>query len=191
LKKFILGLICGIGLTTVIFPFATYASAEDTEHVDVQRPNFPVEVNGTRINVNETFSAFPLLLYKDITYFPMTWNYAQGLGLSIAWNPDTGLDIQNERNTVNELKQQDSGTENTETHYSAVLPSYQIKVNGKTVDNTHEPYPVLNFRGITYFPMTWRFAHDEFHMTTEWSIDGGFKIATQGKQIPAHQNRRN
>jgi hypothetical protein len=175
--------------SVAIIPFMTYAFAGDTA-VDVQRPNFPVEVNGTRINVNETYSAYPLLLYKDVTYFPMTWDYVRGLGLSITWNPDTGLDIQNEGNAVNELKPQDSENENTSTHYSAVLPSYAIKVNGKVIDNASEPYPVLNFRGVTYFPMTWRFAHDEFNMTTEWSNPEGFKIATQGKQIPVHQNHR-
>ncbi|MBE1444308.1 hypothetical protein [Paenibacillus sp. OAS669] len=191
MNKLLRSLYAPIALSVAILPFATCASARGIEPINVQRPNFPVEVNGTRINVNETYSAYPLLLYKDTTYFPMTWNYAQGLGLSITWNPDSGLDIENGGDAVSELKQQDSDHENIETHFSAVLPSYEIKVNGKTIDNTREPYPVLNFRGVTYFPMTWRFAHDEFHMTTEWSVHEGFKIATQGKQIPVHQNRRN
>lgn len=45
---------------------------------------------------------------------------------------------------------------------------YQIAVNtvvkSEFLDNSAEPYPLLNFRGVTYFPLTWRFAVEEFRL---------------------------
>ena len=37
------------------------------------------------------------------------------------------------------------------------------------IDNEKEEYPLINFRNITYFPMTWRFAYEELNFDIEWS----------------------
>ena len=46
---------------------------------------------------------------------------------------------------------------------AAIQPcGFAITVNGKSIDNSKEEYPLLVFRDVTYFPLTWRFAVDEF-----------------------------
>ena len=49
---------------------------------------------------------------------------------------------------------------------NAVLPNFQIQFNGKDIDNNSETYPLLVFRDITYFPLTWRFLVDSFGWTS-------------------------
>ena len=49
-----------------------------------------------------------------------------------------------------------------DTTVQFVIGNTDITVNGKTINNDEEPYPLLVFRDVTYFPLTWRFAVDEF-----------------------------
>lgn len=47
---------------------------------------------------------------------------------------------------------------------------------GKCLDNSAEPYPLLNFRGVTYFPLTWRFAVEEFGWEYHFDAKNGLSI---------------
>ncbi|KAB3531023.1 polysaccharide deacetylase family protein [Alkaliphilus pronyensis] len=58
---------------------------------DVQLPTYDVNING--VKVDNTYSEYPLLNYKDITYLPMTENYVKDLGLEISWDKEKGLSI--------------------------------------------------------------------------------------------------
>ena len=62
----------------------------------------------------------------------------------------------------------------------ATVADYQIAVNtvdkGKCLDNSAEPYPLLNFRGVTYFPLTWRFAVEEFGWEHHFDAKSGLSI---------------
>jgi len=44
------------------------------------------------------------------------------------------------------------------------------------IDNTKEEYPLLLFRGLTYFPLTWRFAVDEFGWAYSFNHKDGLII---------------
>ncbi|MCY9697807.1 hypothetical protein [Paenibacillus alginolyticus] len=59
--------------------------------VRVTLPNFEVNLNGHK--VENQFREYPLLVYRDITYFPMTWYDTRLLGLEANWSPDEGLNI--------------------------------------------------------------------------------------------------
>jgi hypothetical protein len=157
---------------------ASTAQAAITNTVSTQIPQFAVSVNGMRIY--SPASPYPLLFYKDITYFPMTWDYCQSLGLTTAWSQDGGFEIQSSGTGMTEMKQDLSGNNPSNGSFPALLPSYQIKVNGEIIDNSAEDYPILNFRDITYFPMTWRFAHDAFNLTIDFSTGGGLDIKREG-----------
>ena len=56
--------------------------AEDT--VTVKIVEYNVEVNDVLILTEE--SQYPVLSYKNITYFPMTSDYLKGLGLSLSFS---------------------------------------------------------------------------------------------------------
>ena len=53
-----------------------------------------------------------------------------------------------------------------------------ILVNGKQIENSSEEYPVLRFRDVTYLPLTWRFAVEEFGWEYSYSQEYGISICS-------------
>lgn len=126
-------------------------------------------------NVDYKNSIYPPLNYKGVTYFPMTWDYCRMLGLTSVWVEGEGLFIASWGSYGFATGEYGANVFPTyeATHnpksVTVTFPTYPIWVNGKQIDNSKEEYPLLNFRGVTYFPMTWRFAREEFNWNTEWS----------------------
>ncbi|MBU7314761.1 DUF5050 domain-containing protein [Paenibacillus oleatilyticus] len=154
---------------------APVSRAAASPEVQASFPAFPVTVNGTI--TDQAHSQYPLLLYRDITYFPMTWNYTSSLGLAVSWSKENGLSLDKKDGCV-PLSQDLTAEVNANSGGSqTVVPApFPVKVNGKTIVNADEPYPVLLYRNIVYFPMTWRFAHEEFNWKTSWDNVRGFAI---------------
>jgi hypothetical protein len=117
-------------------------------------------------------------VYQEITYFPMTWNVGQGMGLTIEWSGEQGLRIASGRGDKSVLNLEKNGHFTTGRNYSANIVHFPVTVNGQSVNNEEETYPLLSFQDITYFPMTWRFAVDMFGWKTDWDDDNGFEITT-------------
>lgn len=129
-------------------------------------PQFDVYIGIEKLEFKNT--EYPLLLYKDVTYFPMTYEYVRMLGLTNSWT-DGAFHLSYWGSSwglpqVVEWKPDVAAIEGE-------LVSYPIYVNGKLIDNSKEEYPVFNARGITYFPLTWRFATEEFGLRIDWTGD--------------------
>jgi hypothetical protein len=129
------------------------SSMTEPSGIRVTPPAFDVTVNGTKINTQ--MSKYPVMVYKDITYLPMTWNYTQALGLDTSWSPNTGFSIRKGKKTPTML-QQESGV--TSTTIRAKFPEYNVFVNDSWVDNSKEDYPILTYNDVTYIPMTSQYA---------------------------------
>jgi hypothetical protein len=177
LKKWAISALAMICLAIVSVP-AKPTHAADMK-VKVTLPAFRVTLNGHVID-NE-YRLYPLLVYKGITYFPMTWNDARLLGLESQWSPETGLVIQQSKVTASYAP--DKTTHRNASVQTANIVTSAIKVNGKAIDNAKEPYPLLHFRDVTYFPLTWRFAHDEFGWEYQWDSATGLQIASRNLQL--------
>jgi len=121
-------------------------------------------------------SLYPFLNYKGITYLPMTYEYARAMNLTTGWLPGTAFMV---AFNPSDDKLPLYGTTSNAKYNPVVIPTgYNIYVNGKKVDNATENHPLLNFRGVTYFPMTWEYAVEEFG----WQISFGdnvFEINTE------------
>ena len=125
------------------------------------------------VSVDNRYVEYPLITYKDITYFPMTYDLCSMLGLSVGFDSQQGLFItkhyhQTEYDYVPRLFGS-VNVINEKEEYNAVIPTYPVYLNGIRIDNTKEEYPLLNFRNVTYFPMTWRFAYEELNFDIEFS----------------------
>ncbi|MEK8126984.1 YHYH domain-containing protein [Paenibacillus filicis] len=131
--------------------------------ISVKSPDFSVSINGQQID-NAT-SSYPVFVYKDITYFPMTWSYTQALGLETKWDADVGFVIRKTDNPASPLA---LDTGKAAGAWKAKLPSFSIFVNDAWVDNAKEDYPVLVMNDVTYFPMTWHYAVEELSLTTKF-----------------------
>lgn len=146
----------------------------DTESVEIVIPEFDVRVNG--ILIDTAHSQYPVITYKNITYFPMTSDYLVGIGLNLSFTGAEGLKI-NVKKEIGKLEQNFLGASNlVGSSHTAQITPFRVEVNGKVLNNAEEEYPILLYKNITYFPMTWRFAVTEFGWSTKWSASTGFGI---------------
>ncbi|MBI9014985.1 MAG: trypsin-like peptidase domain-containing protein [Clostridiales bacterium] len=162
-----------IVLIAILLAIPSVGFGENTD-VDVMIPSYDVKVNGVKIDT--AHSQYPVLVYKGVTYFPMTSDYLSGIGLDLKFSNAEGLKI-SKKNDLSDLVQMFLGADNElGSHVKAQIPAFGIGVNGKVIDNSTEEYPILSYKNITYFPMTWRFAVTEFGWKTTWSNTEGFGI---------------
>ena len=158
--KKVAGAVC-----TALLAMGLYATPALAADVTVTLPTFPVTLNG--VTMEQSKSQYPMLVYKDITYVPMTWADTRLLGLESNWTQQAGLTIakaatvQDQETAQSAYKPYTTSTANAQS-YKAATASGKITVNGKAITNSSEEYPLLVFRDITYFPLTWRFAVNEF-----------------------------
>jgi len=147
------------------------------QYVNVSLPAFKITMNNVVINNSERL--YPIIVYKDITYVPMTYNDSRFLGLETKWDSGTGLQ-------VNKISEQLSYNPNkgyvNSTLENAVLPEFGIRVNGKNINNNSETFPLLVFRDVTYFPLTWRYMVDEFGWTSSFDLNNGLIINSKAAQ---------
>ncbi len=151
----------------------------------VSLPSFDVSINGTSLDVEK--DAYPPVVYKGITYLPMTFNYSRALGLNADWDNQTGLSISQLGNQI-PVSQTLTGDNSLSKKYTASEAQFDIKINGQAIDNSKEEYPVLVFRNITYFPLTWHFMVDEFNLQYHFDDQEGLTIVSKGNPIPPVKN---
>ncbi|MCH4887887.1 hypothetical protein EZV73_09900 [Acidaminobacter sp. JC074] len=154
---------------TLIMSVNVYAE----ETVDVTIPGFPVELQGETIN--NVYNDYPMIVYNGITYLPMTWDFSSTLGLKTNFYSGKGLFIEKSDQTM-PLKQSTNSLNDTTKTYKAALPSFNVHVNGKMLNNSAEEYPILVFRDITYFPLTWRWTVEEFGLQSDFNAATGLTI---------------
>ncbi|MCL2046414.1 MAG: hypothetical protein FWG88_08530 [Oscillospiraceae bacterium] len=162
---------------TIITPILTLAAPLPAraldEYVTVTIPNFPIQINGAALDSRN--DRYPLLIYNDIIYFPMTYEHCAYLGIATNWTATDGLYVAATRSSSGIIP--DYGTiSNVAATYTARIASFSIHINGKLVDNSKEAYPILLFRDITYFPMTYRFATEELSWDISWDSTNGLNV---------------
>lgn len=131
--------------------------------VKVSLPAFQVYVNNQQVS-NST-SKYPVFVYNDVAYFPMTWNYTQALALETSWDAETGFVI---RKTDNKPAKLGVDPGSPASNLFAKMPEFNVYVNDVWIDNASEEYPLLVLNDVTYFPMTWKFAVEELGLTTKF-----------------------
>lgn len=137
-------------------------------------PDYECIINDSAVYYAD--SEYPLISYRDVTYFPMTYDYCRALNLASSWVDGKGLFIAYVPFGTYDALPVYPTVSNTKVN-EAVLPEYPIYINGKKIDNSKEDYPLLNFRGVTYFPMTYDYATKEFNWQTNWQT-GRFSLST-------------
>ena len=157
------------------FLLTSSSAAFAGEPVKVTLPTFPVTLNEQTLS--NDYSQYPFLVYKDITYVPMTYYDCRLLGLKTDWSFQNGLAISQNSESFHEYERPLNSQKNRTT-LTAQIADGKIKVNGKTIQNSKEKYPLLFFRDVTYFPLTWRFAVDEFGWNYHFSHENGLVISS-------------
>ena len=131
-------------LCLLLFLWMTPAYAA-SRTVSVKTAEFPVTLNGVQLGnsylnwlsdpqngylVGHYYAQYPLLVYKDITYFPMTWYYSNLMNLKTVWSPESGLAInQGDPNLWKDFRHDTRNTKNT-VNQSASIVNFPVTVNG-------------------------------------------------------------
>lgn len=64
-------------------------------------PSFPVVLNGVSINPKSHKNLYPVLVFKNITYLPLTWEYVYyEFGWDISWDNIKGLNINSQNSNT-------------------------------------------------------------------------------------------
>ncbi|HEY3425662.1 MAG TPA: hypothetical protein VGL27_12760 [Negativicutes bacterium] len=180
LKKIIMAVFGIAFLTGLSTPNSVFAQ----QYVKVNLPSFKVTINDVVIDNNARL--YPIIVYKDTTYVPMTYNDSRFLGLETDWSLDNGLQVNKSSEQL--FYNSNKGYANS-TLERAVLPEFKISVNGKVIDQKSETLPLLVFRDITYFPLM-RYGVDEFNWTFSFDSNNGLiinskAVTTGSTTIPA------
>ncbi len=146
----------------------------------VTLPSFDVSLNGQ--TVSSEARQYPLIVYRDITYFPMTYYDTRFLGLTTAWDNETRTISIEKTNASSAYREYSSDNSNSKNDIASIC-TFNVIVNGKTIDNTKEEYPLLVYRDVTYFPLTWRFAVEEFGWNYSFSLQEGLVINSANKTL--------
>lgn len=181
MKNLIISTILALSFINPIFaisnntvPKVTVTPAPSTavnQKFQMIEPNFNVYINGELV---PSQSKFPILTYKGITYFPLTSDYAKALGLFSNWDQSKGLTI----SRINEIKPVvfPEFQDNKNKKFIADLVSFPVTINAKQISNSTQTYPLLNYQGITYFPLTWEYAVNEFGIVMNFDAQKGLKL---------------
>ena len=97
------------------------------ESVRVTLPGFDVTLN--RAAFSNDYSRYPLLVYKDITYFPMTYHDCRLLGLTTSWSAAEGLSIDRSDEAPSVYLREVQDTRNPK-NLTARIADGKIRVNG-------------------------------------------------------------
>jgi hypothetical protein len=170
-------------LSSMLFLFSIVNTSNVfATEVTVTLPTFNVTIN--EIAIENEYRQYPFIVYKDITYFPMTYFDSRFLGLVTEWDNLKGLEIYKTTETV-EYEPYKQNWKNS-NKYTASIPKFNIVVNAKVINNSTEKYPLLSFRNITYFPMTWRFVVDEFGWKYSFTSEDGLIIDSTPQTLYAN-----
>lgn len=172
-------------LTVICFAILCVSSFA-ADFSEAYLPETPVVINDWRINDPVHDYEWPCFAYNGITYIPLTFGRSNLLGLDVSWDEDFGLTIN--KSDLSVLVENIYGGrgriswEAWEEAREAIHPAdFKITVNGKEIDNAAEEYPFLVFKDITYFPLTWRFAVEEFGWTYSFDAENGLELLADSR----------
>lgn len=175
MKKFLFFIL----LAVTLLPLSAVQSFAAERTVSVSLPAFTVQINGTVINSKTT--KYPLLVYKNITYLPMTYDYCNLLGLESSWTQEKGFTVSLRKGTEIPTVTEYISKSSNPARLTATVVSTPVTINGKRIDNTKEPYPFLRYQDVTYFPLTYQFTNQEFNIYSNFSPEYGLGVYSENK----------
>ena len=147
-------------------------AARAADAVRVTLPRFRVTLCNQTIDPAK--EEYPFLVYKDITYLPLTYYGCRLLGLYAKWSWETGLIVSDAGATG--AYQSSPRVSRNSGALTAQKATGAITICNKSIENNREEYPFLLFRDVTYLPMTWANMHDLLGCDYRWDAKNGLVI---------------
>lgn len=147
-------------------------TAEASEALPVQIAADTVTIGGTCID--SLLSDYPLLIYKDLTYLPLTWSMSRFMGLTTQWSEAEGLQLG--RSGQRSAYEGNIGQLNRPGYtYTAEPISFPVCLNRQPLE-TGGDYPWLIFRDVVYMPLSWDLVVHTFQWDMSWDATTGLQL---------------
>lgn len=142
------------------------------ERVAVGLPNFDVTIAGRKYD--NVSLAHPLLFYKDVTYLPMTEPNLLPLGMVSFTREDT-LFLDSCDKGVSLSVPAISNTDNKK-YFTAFVSDVPINVMGVDARPMFLEYPILQYNGCYYLPLSWNVLYESFGIYYTFDHENGLVI---------------
>ncbi len=112
---------------------------------------------------------YPILTYNDTVYLPLTGAMLNQIGIKGKF--ESG------KLELTTIDTYDTTVENSKSYFthndysSLKKPNYKIVINGNLIDNTKETNPILNYKDITYLPLTYENIVDRLNLNFNIDVD--------------------
>ena len=126
----------------------TLISKTNAKSVDVHLPTFDIYVN--EVKVENDYKKYPFIVYKGITYFPLTYDDAKFMGWNLKWIQKT-----------------------KELH---VVSTEQVNYQWGDYKQVKGKYPVLVYNDVTYLPLVSDYYYEDSSMSYVFSKEKGLEI---------------
>lgn len=183
MKKIFTATIASIAIS-VLLATSAFALKMTNVQATVQAQISPFSHNIVFTDFYNYATEYPVLLYKNVSYIPLTSSMCNELYLSCAFTPEDGLYVARGggRGLIGTERTQVLGAVDyinpADGNVTAVIPEYPVYINGRKYEDAE--YPALNFRGITYIPLTYDIVRNEF--------DFEFEFDNEKKHLTLHGN---
>lgn len=177
MKRTLAKIFTSLGIALIICFCASY-TVRAAEAVNVQIAPYYTEID--YMSVYNPCVEYPVLTYKGVTYIPMTYDLAERLGIAVGFSPNAGFFITRHNDMLYGQMPDDKpfggdGVHWYHTDYTAYIPRYSVYVNGAHYSNYQKEYPFLNYKGVTYLPLTYELAYEELGLCVRLE-DGRFYL---------------
>jgi len=172
MKKIINLIMVIAALVVFLIPFGANAN-----EVSVTCAQFPVVVNGRL--VNNSMREYPFILYKSITYFPMTYDDCAFLGIENNWTKESGNIITKTSSSGKYNDFLSPALDETAKDGTASIVTTPVTVLGEAINNSLQEYPILNYKNVLYFPLTWDWSQ-KFGWKTTFGENRFLEVSTDG-----------
>lgn len=152
---------------------AKNAEASSLDKIQVELPSFTIQIND--LIIDNSRRKYPFIVSQNITYMPMTYHDSRFLGITADWSDDEGMVI-NSSDLISGAYIPAVQSNKNKQRDTAQIYAGSVRVNDKMFDQSREPYPLLVYRDVIYFPLTWRFAVEEFQWEYTFDEDAGLMI---------------
>ena len=134
---------------SILFTCSSISAVASDKNATAIIPDYQIIIDDSLVYYAD--SLYPFLNYKGITYLPMTYEYARAMNLTTGYLEGSAFMVA--YNPCDDKLPVYETTANNKNNTVIIPQGYNVYVNGKKVDNDNADYPILNFRGVTYFPL--------------------------------------
>ena len=108
----------------------------------------------------------------------MTYFDCRFLGLETFWDNDSKK-LSIGKSSVRGEYCPYTGSEKNGESYTVEKYYNSAEVNGKDIITANEPYALLKFRDVIYFPLTWKYAVEEFGWQYSYDDENGLGVTSE------------